>query len=100
MVPNALQASVCDEQLVSIGGEIALSGNKKKQKKKKKTKNKKAWGGPRTEVSWGSAGREGGGGRKGEEAWSAKRVMTAVCVSQQERIRLSSHVLGTTECVF
>ena len=29
MVPNALQASVCDEQLMSIGGEIALSGNKK-----------------------------------------------------------------------
>ena len=27
VVPNALQASVCDEQLMSIGGEIALSGN-------------------------------------------------------------------------
>ena len=27
MVPSALQASVCDEQLMSIGGEIALSGN-------------------------------------------------------------------------
>ena len=27
MVPNSLQASVCDEQLMSIGGEIALSGN-------------------------------------------------------------------------
>ena len=26
-VPNSLQASVCDEQLMSIGGEIALSGN-------------------------------------------------------------------------
>ena len=44
MVPNALQASVCDEQLVSIGDEIALSGNKKKQKKKEKQKHKKAWG--------------------------------------------------------
>ena len=29
VAPNALlQASVCDEQLVNIGGEIALSGNK------------------------------------------------------------------------
>ena len=27
MVPNALQASVRDEQLMSIGGEIALSRN-------------------------------------------------------------------------
>ena len=27
VAPNALQASVCDEQLVSIGGEIVLSGN-------------------------------------------------------------------------
>ena len=27
VAPNALQASVCDEQLVSIGGEMALSGN-------------------------------------------------------------------------
>ena len=27
MAPDALQASVCDEQLGSIGGEIALSGN-------------------------------------------------------------------------
>ena len=27
MVPSTLQASVCDEQLMSIGGEIALSGN-------------------------------------------------------------------------
>ena len=25
MVPNALQASVCDKQLMSVGGEIALS---------------------------------------------------------------------------
>ena len=32
MVPNALQAAVCDEQLMSIGGEIALSGNKGKRK--------------------------------------------------------------------
>ena len=31
-----LQASVCDEQLMSIGGEIALSGNKKPNMKKKK----------------------------------------------------------------
>ena len=31
MVPDSL-ASVCDEQLMSIGGEIALSGNKKKRK--------------------------------------------------------------------
>ena len=46
MVPNALQASVCDEQLVSIGGEIALSGNKKKQKKKENTKTK-SLGGPK-----------------------------------------------------
>ena len=30
-----LQTSVCDEQLMSIGGEIALSGNKKPQSKKK-----------------------------------------------------------------
>ena len=30
-----LQASVRDEQLMSIGGEIALSGNNKKKKKKK-----------------------------------------------------------------
>ena len=27
MVPSTLQASVCDEQLMSIGGEIALSRN-------------------------------------------------------------------------
>ena len=27
VVPSALQASVCDEQLMSIGGEIALSRN-------------------------------------------------------------------------
>ena len=27
VAPNALQAAVCDEQLVSVGGEIALSGN-------------------------------------------------------------------------
>ena len=27
MAPNALQASVCDEELKSIGGEIALSEN-------------------------------------------------------------------------
>ena len=30
MVPNALQASVCDERLTSIGGEIALSRNNNK----------------------------------------------------------------------
>ena len=29
VAPNALQASVCDEQIESIGGEIALTGNKK-----------------------------------------------------------------------
>ena len=29
VAPHALQASVCDEQPLSIGGEIALSGNKK-----------------------------------------------------------------------
>ena len=29
MVSNTLQASVCDEQLMSIGGELALSGLKK-----------------------------------------------------------------------
>ena len=27
VAPDASQASVCDEQLVGIGGEIALSGN-------------------------------------------------------------------------
>ena len=27
LVPNALQASVCDEQLMSIVGEIAVSRN-------------------------------------------------------------------------
>ena len=27
VVPNSLQASVCDEQLMSIGGEIALPRN-------------------------------------------------------------------------
>ena len=27
VVPGALRASVCDEQLESIGGEIALSGD-------------------------------------------------------------------------
>ena len=27
VAPNALQASVCDEQLRTISGEIALSGN-------------------------------------------------------------------------
>ena len=27
VVPNSLQASVCDEQLTSIGGGNALSGN-------------------------------------------------------------------------
>ena len=36
VVPSTLQASVCDEQLMSIGGEIALSGNKIHQKKKNK----------------------------------------------------------------
>ena len=41
MVPNTLQASVCDEQLMSIGGEIALSGNNKKKRKKKKGKKKR-----------------------------------------------------------
>ena len=42
MVPNALQASVCDEQLMSIGGEIALSRNSGKVKKNEKTsKNRK-----------------------------------------------------------
>ena len=41
VAPNALQASVCDEQLVSIDGEIALSGKKKKRKRKKKKKTKK-----------------------------------------------------------
>ena len=38
VVPNALQASVRDEQLMSIGGEIALSGNKEKWKKEEKWK--------------------------------------------------------------
>ena len=33
MVPNSLQASVCDEQLTSIGGGNALSGNKKIKRK-------------------------------------------------------------------
>ena len=33
VAPNALQASVCDEQLMSIGGEIALSGNTLASKK-------------------------------------------------------------------
>ena len=33
MVPNALQASVCDEQLMSIGGEIALLGNMREKHK-------------------------------------------------------------------
>ena len=45
VAPSALQASLCDEQLVSIVGEIALSGKKtekkKKEKKKKKQKEKK-----------------------------------------------------------
>ena len=36
MVPNALQASVSDEQLMSIGGEIALSGNKASKKQEEK----------------------------------------------------------------
>ena len=27
VAPNALQSTVCDEQLLSTGGEIALSGN-------------------------------------------------------------------------
>ena len=35
VVPDALQASVCDEQLMSIGGEIALSGKKKRKEKKR-----------------------------------------------------------------
>ena len=35
VVPNALQASVCDEQLKSIGGEIALSGKSFAKKRKK-----------------------------------------------------------------
>ena len=39
-----LQASVCDEQLTSIGVEIALSGNKKTSKKKKKKEMKNAQG--------------------------------------------------------
>ena len=33
MVPSTLQASACDEQLMSIGGEIALSGNTQTHKK-------------------------------------------------------------------
>ena len=37
---NALQASVRDEQLVTVGGEITLSGNRK-QKGKEKEKKKK-----------------------------------------------------------
>ena len=32
MVTSTLQASVCDEQLMSIGGEIALSGNRRSKK--------------------------------------------------------------------
>ena len=36
VVPDALQASVCDEQLKSMGGEIALSGNSFAKKKKHK----------------------------------------------------------------
>ena len=38
MVPNTLQASVCDEQLMSIIGEIALSGNSFFHFQKKKLK--------------------------------------------------------------
>ena len=36
MVPSTLQASVCDEQLMNAGGEIALSGNKEEKRKKNK----------------------------------------------------------------
>ena len=36
-----LQASVCDEQIMSIGGEIALSRNKKNSKKTQKKLEKK-----------------------------------------------------------
>ena len=41
MVPNTLQASVCDEQLMSIGGEIALSGTKTEKMKKSRKNEKK-----------------------------------------------------------
>ena len=55
MVPDALQDSVCDEQLIGIDGEFALSEKKtgkigqkiektkigKKNRKKKKKKSKK-----------------------------------------------------------
>ena len=40
VVPNALQASVCDEQLMSVGGEIALSGNKRPRHKLKENREK------------------------------------------------------------
>ena len=33
VVPSSFEASVCDEQLKSIGGEIALSGNRLSGKK-------------------------------------------------------------------
>ena len=38
MVPRTLQASMCDEQFMSTGGEIALSGNSKKENIKKEQK--------------------------------------------------------------
>ena len=41
VAPNALQASLCDEQLVGIGGEIALSGNRERQRKKKRKNQRK-----------------------------------------------------------
>ena len=54
VAPNALQASVCDEQLVTVGGEIALSRKKTREKnkitlkkefffKKKRKKKKVEW---------------------------------------------------------
>ena len=36
MVPDALQDSVCDEQLMSIDGEFALSEKKRKKQKSEK----------------------------------------------------------------
>ena len=41
MVPNSSQASVCDEQLMSVGGEMRCQETLKNEKKLKNGKNEK-----------------------------------------------------------
>ena len=79
MVPNALQASVCDEQLMSIGGEIALS-RKQKMKKKKEEKKKKKKKRKRKREKEGKRGGKQKRTRKKKEKGKVKKYYD--CVSQ------------------